>query len=339
MSLLCVALSPAVDVTYVLDELTPGRIHRPREVLRVAGGKGFNVARAARLLGAGVTAAGIVGGHAGRWLADALRADGVAARLVPGHAESRTCVSILDATAGALSEVYEPAAPVRDDEWDALVEVVARHDGDWVTLSGSLPAGAPVDAVPRLVRAARARGARVALDTHGPALATGLDEAHLVKVNAAEAAELLGHGPDADAATPATGILARARAAALVVVTAGPAGAVAAAPDGGPPTGGAPVADPERPPAAGPAGPGAPAAPRSRLIRAAPAYTVEGAYPVGSGDSFLAGLVTELARSGDVGAALRTAVATGSANATVPGPGIFDPAVVARLAERVVLSP
>jgi 1-phosphofructokinase family hexose kinase len=310
--LLCVALSPSVDVTYVVDRLAPGRIHRPDAVARVAGGKGFNVARAARVLGTAVAATGIVGGHAGRWLGDALRADGVPAELVAGRAETRTCVSIMDTETGRLSEVYEQATPVDATEWAALVGVVAAHRGRWVTLSGSLPAGAPEGAAVGLARAARDRGALVALDTHGAALAGALDAADAVKVNAAEAAALLGRAP-AGPRELAAALLGRAGTPWLAVVTAGADGAAAAlrTPDG------------------------------IRVLHAA-APPAAAAFPVGSGDSFLAGLVTGLLADrspAGVAAALRLAVATGTANAAGPGAAVFARSAVAELVGSVRLSP
>ena len=56
---------------------------------------------------------------------------------------------------------------------------------------------------------------------------------------------------------------------------------------------------------------------------------VHGHYPVGSGDSFLGGLLTELDRGASLVDGLRTAAAAGAANALVPGPGRFA-AVVGR---------
>jgi 1-phosphofructokinase family hexose kinase len=310
--LLCVAFSPSVDVTYVVDRLAPGRIHRPDTVARVAGGKGLNVARAARALGTAVTATGIVGGHAGRWLDDALRADGVPAELVTGRAETRTCVSIMDTGAGLLSEVYEPATPVDAGEWAALAEVVAGHRGRWVTLSGSLPTGAPDAAAARLARAARDRGALVALDTHGTALADALDAVDVVKVNTAEAAALLGRAAT-DPRELAAALLGRVGTPWLAVVTAGADGAAAALRE----PGGVRVLHAGAPPTAA-------------------------AFPVGSGDSFLAGLVTGLIADrspAGVAAALRLAVATGTANAAVPGAAVFDRAEVTALLDRVRISP
>ena len=61
---------------------------------------------------------------------------------------------------------------------------------------------------------------------------------------------------------------------------------------------------------------------------------VRGRYPVGSGDSFLAGLVTALDRGEAWEDALRLALGAGAANAELPGAARLDPARAAAFAEQ-----
>ena len=75
--ILCVAANPSIDRLFAVDGLVPGAIHRPTRFVQVAGGKGLNVARAAVRLGGDVQAAALLGGHAGRWIADELGAENV----------------------------------------------------------------------------------------------------------------------------------------------------------------------------------------------------------------------------------------------------------------------
>ncbi|MCR6712379.1 MAG: PfkB family carbohydrate kinase [Demequina sp.] len=49
-----------------------------------------------------------------------------------------------------------------------------------------------------------------------------------------------------------------------------------------------------------------------------------GLFPVGSGDCFLAGLVSALERGLELGGALAVAARVGAANAQVPGAAVFD---------------
>ena len=60
--LTAVVLSPSLDISYEVDELTVGTIHRPLSTVRCAGGKGLNMVRAATALVGAVRAADGAGG-------------------------------------------------------------------------------------------------------------------------------------------------------------------------------------------------------------------------------------------------------------------------------------
>jgi 1-phosphofructokinase family hexose kinase len=282
-----VAASPSIDRTHVVDALTPGGIHRPARVVAVAGGKALNAARAAHALGADVHAVALLGGHTGRWVAAALAEEGVTCDAVAGPGETRMCLSVSDG--GTLTEFYEPGPAVDAEHWTALEAVAARvaANATWVGVAGSLPPGAPADGPARLLRAARAAGARVALDLSGEALALALAVGpDFVKVNAGEAAEL-GFGSAEELREAAErGMAADGRPAAAI--THGADGMELAAPDG-------------------------------RLHRAAPPRI--GAYPVGSGDSAFGGFLAALDAGASWADALTRAAQAAAANAQVPGAG------------------
>jgi len=63
-----------------------------------------------------------------------------------------------------------------------------------------------------------------------------------------------------------------------------------------------------------------------------------GRYPVGSGDSFLAGLVVARERGAGWEDALRLALGAAAANAAVPGAASFERADAERLAARATVS-
>ena len=304
--IIVVALSPCVDRTMVVDQLIVGEVHRPSQATVTPGGKGFNVARAAHTLGAGVVAFGIVGGHSGQWLRESLDELGVEHHLLAGVNETRTSTSIADASTGLMTDFYEPATPVTAAEWAELESMVAAAitPGDWLSISGTTPSGSPPDAVARLVTIAHAGRAHVGVDTHGSALRNAASaRPDLIKVNVSEAVGLLGADQRRDARHLAHLL---GEVAELAIVTAGVDGAVG---------GGHHV--------------------RSQTV---------GSYPVGSGDSFMAGLLTEFCRStGDVidshvvRAALITATAAATANALVPGAAVFSPADVEKLRPSIVV--
>jgi 1-phosphofructokinase family hexose kinase len=310
----CVAPNPSIDRTYDIDRLIPGGIHRPARARAVAGGKGINVARAAHALGADVVAVPLLRGHAGQWLADELAGHGIAVRAGWAPGETRTCISIHDPMTDGLTEFYESGDPIPADAWsafEALVGEVLEGGAGVMTISGSLPTGAGDDALLGLCRVARQAGVPVHLDAHGSGLLAALAERpSILKLNAAEAAEIAqlvdptGDGQPRDPSAAVEALVTFADRA--VVVTRGREGAVVAGPDG--------------------------------RWRVGP-VPVEGRYPVGSGDAFLAGLATALAAGDELDRALRLATGAGAANALVPGAGELDPAEARRIADTVAVTP
>ena len=304
--ILCVAASPSIDKLFEVDAVKVGRIHRPRSFVQVPGGKGLNVARAAHSLGADVTATGILAGYAGRWVEEALAAEGVRARFAWVEGETRASLSVRDDTDRGLTEFYE-RGPDTVAGWPRLEALVLKllPEASWMTISGNLPVGAPPDGYARLIATAAKADVPVALDSSDEALALGLKaRPRVVKVNAEEAGALLGRdiGRVEDAQDAAVEIVRSLGAGdRFTIVTRGDEGAVMA-------TGAGEVL-------------------RGRLH-------ARGPYPVGSGDAFLAGLVTSLHSGGSVRESLCMALGAAAANAEMPGAGRLDPARARRLSSE-----
>jgi 1-phosphofructokinase family hexose kinase len=291
--MLVVGPNLSIDQTVVVPLLRTGEIHRVAEIVRLAGGKGANVARAASILGADPLLVGCVGGPLGDVFAAYLRADGIASDLVRTDGETRVCFSIADDATGQQTEFYEAGAPVSAAECARLLELAAAHVAHhrWVVVTGSLPRGAPEDLYARLVALAHDHGARVLLDARGEALARGVAaRPDVVKINRGELAELVG----APIASPAECARAAAGCAVApggaVIVTDGAAGAVLVSQAG---------AWHVTPP---------PVAARS---------------PVGSGDCAAAAIVATMETGEDELAAARWGVAAGTANALHAGAARF----------------
>lgn len=194
---MAVASNPSIDRLIEVHDLQRGEIHRPLAVTVVPGGKGFNVARVAATLGASVTAIGLLGGHAGRWIAEALGAEGVVVRAAWREAETRTCTSVFDGHDGRTTEFYESGAPLAGNDWGLLLgeidSVLSAGDVGLISVSGSLPPGAPEDGLAQIVKRARSTRRPVVIDGHGAALALALGaRPWMVKVNLAEALAVLG---------------------------------------------------------------------------------------------------------------------------------------------------
>jgi 1-phosphofructokinase family hexose kinase len=308
--IVCVAANPSIDKLFEVDRLLVGQIHRPGRFVQTAGGKGLNVARVARGLGAEVRLAAILRGHAGTWLEESLLADGIAGAFVRAEGETRSSLSVADREGGTLTEFYESGPVTSEAVWINLMEATSRLfiPGGILTISGSMPEGLPQDGYRGLVAAARAAGMWVAIDVAGDPLRLAL-EAHpeIAKSNVQEVSELLGEsaaGPEDSRAAAAklrelSGGMGHAG-----IVTRGADGVTVAAPDGTVYEGLSPT---------------------------------RGPYPVGSGDAFLAGLVVGLERTAAWPDALRLALGAAAANADVPGAGTFDPSTVDGLAARATV--
>ncbi len=320
--LLAVAPNPSVDRLVEVDLLRRGEIHRPVAVTVVPGGKGFNVGRVAATLGAAVTGAGLLGGHAGRWIEERLVAEGIVVSAARRAGETRTCTSILDRTDGSTTEFYESGEPISVAEWAGLIAAIEasleKGDVGLVTVSGSLPPGAPGDGLARILEVVRSFGPPVAIDGHGPALLGALAMGPwLVKVNLAEAHATLGEAsPGWSAADVATGqpVVAAALAvhgllragAARAIVTAGTAGSVAGLENG-------------------------------TLIHVR--ATSLGGYPVGGGDAFLAGLSVATLMGEDLRSAVIRGTAAAAASALIPGAGRLAASDVERLLNAICITP
>lgn len=291
--ILCVNPNAAIDKTVVVHGFRLNAIQRPEWVRSSPGGKGCNVARALKRLGGEPVVTGWVGGHAGAFIEEGLKAEGIGTAFVHVPFESRTCLSIVDPHGPSLTELYERGEPVSEADVATLVEAYSQNIGSYeaVTLSGSLPPGAPPDLYATLIRAARAAGVRVLLDSSGVGLAQGLPaRPDVVKPNVHEFEELTGATLRTPLEVADAALEWSARMGLRMIVSMGAEGAVAVE-DG-----------------------------RAWLVTP-PAIELVSA--VGSGDSLVAGSILGLTRGDALPMAVARGVAAGAANALSLGAAVF----------------
>jgi 1-phosphofructokinase family hexose kinase len=292
--ILCVTLNPAIDRTLIVPNLRHGEVNRAERALVAAGGKGINVARAARTLGAEVLCAGFLGGHSGRLVADLAEREGLRGAWTWIDGETRTCVITADPHGGDVTVINEPGPAVAPADWARLTHQIASDQAAarYVCLSGSLPPNSAPGSFAALLRALLGAGQRVWVDSSGAGLEAALAVGAVgVKVNGAEAGQILGRSIAQPGEALAAARELRQRTGTEVVLTLGERGAVLLSDTGG---------WHARPPA------------------------VQVVSAVGSGDSFLAGLVTALASGLPEPESLRYAVAAGAANALSVGGGLLN---------------
>lgn len=233
--ILVVALNPALDVTHQLGRVDWAGVNRPDAVHARPGGKGPNVARVLRALGADVLLAGLAGGHTGNELTAALAAAHVPAVFADIAGETRRTFAIVDSGRAQTAMFNEPGPLVSEAEYAAFMVVFgeALPRSSAVILSGSLPPGLPASTYAGLITMAAEAGVPALLDTSGDALRLGVAaRPAIVKPNLAELQALAGRSLSAACAVAAAAADLRTLGADAVVVTLGSDGLLAVTGEG-----------------------------------------------------------------------------------------------------------
>lgn len=190
-----VTLNPAIDKTVVIENLSPGQVNRVASVRVDAGGKGINVSKCLRALGADTVAAAILAGSAGKQLEDMLKALNIPVLQVNVPGQSRTNLKIIDPVKKENTDINEPGPKVMPEDLEALRLMLGSKvkKGDSIVLSGSLPAGVEADLYRVWTTYFRELGAAVFLDADGEPMAQGIQASpYMIKPNNHELARLLG---------------------------------------------------------------------------------------------------------------------------------------------------
>ncbi|MFF2513038.1 1-phosphofructokinase [Streptomyces sp. RLB1-33] len=194
--ILTVTPNPSLDRTYEVPSLDRGEVIRATGERMDPGGKGVNVSRAVAAAGQRTIAVLPLGGAPGALVAELLHAQGIEVAPVPVAGATRSNISVAEPD-GTLTKINAPGPELTAAEAELLLETVRQQyrsgDTDWITCCGSLPRGLGPSWYADLVARAHAAGARIALDTSGPALLAALRERpDVVKPNAEELAEAVG---------------------------------------------------------------------------------------------------------------------------------------------------
>lgn len=297
--IITVTLNAALDITWEVEGLRARTSHRVQAAHQRPGGKGVNVARVLAFLGHSPIATGLVGGPTGRTIREGLQGDRVHDSFITVAGDSRRTVTVVSRDDGDATVFNGPGPEVTPAEWAVFLAHYSRlvRSAGVVVLSGSTPPGLPPGAYACLIRIAAEEGALTVLDTSGPALTAALPAGpDVIKPNAAEMAEVTGHGDITAAAAEL-----RSRGAQSVVASLGPEGLLAVTGQG--------------------------------AWRASPPELFSG-NPTGAGDACVAAIASGLASGADWPTILGEAVSLSAAAVPCAVAGEIDATAYARLQER-----
>ncbi len=305
--ILTITANPAIDARYFLDSLEVGSVVRCSKTNKTAGGKGLNVARVVDLLGQPVAVTGFLGGRNGDFIREEIQKAGYRDCFISIAGETRTCLGILGAD-GTQTEILEKGPEVTKAEQEAFMDALPAMlaESQVVCMSGSLPAGLETDFYCQVIEKAKAAGVKVILDTSGEAFRAGLLAGpDFIKPNREELSAYFGRSIETkdQAVEAARELLAMGVGA--VAVSLGAEGAVLVLKD--------------------------------RVI-AVEIPTVQVVNPVGSGDSFVAGLATAISKGESLEAAMRLACACGTANAMEEKTGWIDHMKLDQILKNMIVS-
>lgn len=307
--LLCVTPNPAIDHSVWVPNMERDGVNRAQRSLTCAGGKGTNVARAAKLLGHKSLCMGFAGGRHGALLEELARDDELDTDWTSILNETRTCTIVVDTERGENTVINEPGPLVTEADWTRLIDLVIRRceGASGLCVCGSVPPGSPLPSYQHLLHSALQSGIPVWVDVSGSPLRVAANIHGLrIKINRNEASTLL------ERSLESVGTVAEA-ANQLVrngmrscVVTLGSDGAILASQSG------------------------------SWLARPTPVTRVNA---VGSGDSFLAGLATAQIEGRSDAESLAWGIAAGTANAASDGGARFTRAKFDQVLDQVRVEP
>ncbi|MFF9481854.1 1-phosphofructokinase family hexose kinase [Streptomyces sp. NPDC014733] len=308
---LTLTMNPTVDMCWDVDHLADVGKNRARVRSVTAGGGGINVARGVTRLGGRATAVHTAGREVGRRLNRLLDEEGIAHIPVGIEGETREALVLFETASRRSHHIVPPGPRLDDQEAQRCLDVLEQAVGasGYVVASGSLPGGLPDDFYAAVARRVGTAGARLVLDTSGPALRPALAEGvFLFRCNRSEAASLLGRPVRGfDDALAVNEQLLTAGAAEIAVTTIGELGALCSTRHG--------HTELRAPPLPG------------NLISDA-----------GAGDTMVAALTVRLAAGDDPVSACALGVAVAAASVLTPGTDPFDRGLAESLRPEVGLT-
>lgn len=190
-----ITMNPSIDVSYQLDTLKIDTINRVAKTSKTAGGKGLNVTRVLKQIGADVTASGLMGGFLGEQIKKELDTLNVKHAFSPINDEIRNCIAILHE--GKQTEILESGPVISLQEGKQFLKHFEQliQQASVVSFSGSLPLGLPKNFYAEMIKICNSKNKDILLDCSGEGLKrilNGSEKPLLIKPNIEELSSVLG---------------------------------------------------------------------------------------------------------------------------------------------------
>ncbi len=302
--ILVINLNASVDKRYEMTELEKGTVMRALKVENTPGGKGIHVANVATILGEQCIATGFLGGKTGEFIEEKLTEYKIKNDFVKVNGETRECLAIITEDL-VQTEILEPGPEVSMEEQSEFVKKYKEllEDSDVIVASGSVPRNVPKNFYSELITIAKNKGKKFLLDTSGELLKSGINaKPFFIKPNRDEIEALTGRKIESHSDALEEIKRFQEKGIELVVISLGSKGSIAGYKD---------------------------------KFYKVTVPKVKAINPVGSGDSYVAGIAVSLERGYSIEQMLKYASACGTANAMEEETGSVKENIVNELLEKI----
>ena len=192
--ILTLTLNPALDLTGHLEQMQVGEVNLVRSGHLHPAGKGLNVARVLKDLGAEVLVSGFLGQENQAPFHELFQACQLGDHFLVVPGATRINVKMVEAS-GRVTDLNFPGVEVSDDEllrFEQQLQTLLPQI-EYVVVAGSLPRGVTPERLSQWLHSLAEQGKKVLFDSSGAAMAAGLTaKPFLIKPNEHELADWAG---------------------------------------------------------------------------------------------------------------------------------------------------
>lgn len=173
-----ITLNPAIDKTIILEQLNKGKVNRVLNSRIDVGGKGINVSKVLRLLGARSVSTGILGKDNAEIFIDYLENSHIGNNFNIVGGKNRTNLKIVEEKNKVITDVNDSSGfKVSSNDFNRFLENLLSlvREGDIVVISGSLPEGLDDNIYGYIINELKQRKIKTVLDADREALLNGIN--------------------------------------------------------------------------------------------------------------------------------------------------------------------